>query len=169
MITVRGCDEDGTSTAQQWSVVGDTWIVGCAMPESMIYPELNAESPDAMHLDRTSELGIYERGCGLDATLCAFGHDEYMYQVLAQNEGVRLPREALYVIRYHSLYPWHDADCYTALEDDFDRAAKGWVRLFNQHDLYTKEARTYTEAEMAEMRMYYSGLIAKYLPEELDW
>eukprot|EP00966_Prymnesium_polylepis_P316910 7322423-Prymnesium_polylepis.2 len=29
-------------------------------------------------------------------------------QVLSRNEGVRLPAEALYVIRYHSLYPWHD-------------------------------------------------------------
>ena len=30
----------------------------------------------------------------------------YLYQVLCQNEGVRLPAEALYIIRYHSLYPW---------------------------------------------------------------
>ena len=92
-----------------------------------------------------------------------------MYQVLAQNDGVKLPREALYVVRYHSLYPWHNKGCYNALENDFDRAAKGWVLLFNQHDLYTKAKVAYTEAEMAELKAYYSTLIEKYLPTELNW
>ena len=92
-----------------------------------------------------------------------------MYQVLAQNDGVRLPREALHVVRYHSLYPWHDAGCYEALEDGYDRAAKGWVKLFNRHDLYTKASRPYSEGEMTELRAYYSTLIDKYLPAELDW
>ena len=92
-----------------------------------------------------------------------------MYQVLAQNEGVKLPKEALYVVRYHSLYPWHDAGCYAALESDYDRAAKGWVKLFNQHDLYTKRAATYTEEEMITLRAYYSALVDKYLPQVLNW
>lgn len=170
MITVRGCDEDGTSISQQWSIVGDTWIVGCAMPSEMVYPEFNQESPDAVHSEcRTSECGIYERGCGLDQTLCAFGHDEYMYQVLAQNPGVKLPKEALYCVRYHSLYPWHDQGCYEALENDFDRSAKGWVKLFNQHDLYTKDNVNYSDEQMAELKVYYSKLVDKYLPAELDW
>ena len=51
------------------------------MPDSMVYPEFNSESPDAQHSERRTELGIYEAGCGLDETLVAFGHDEYMYQV----------------------------------------------------------------------------------------
>ena len=29
MVYLRGCDEDGTSVAQQWSLVGDTWLVTC--------------------------------------------------------------------------------------------------------------------------------------------
>ena len=62
MITVRGCDEDGTSVAEQWSIVGDTWLVGCAMPEQMVFPEFNAESPDAQHCERTTPLGIYKAG-----------------------------------------------------------------------------------------------------------
>ena len=41
--------------------------------------------------------------------------------------------------------------------------------MFNMHDLYTKEARAYTEAEMAQLRHYYTGLIEKYLPPELNW
>ena len=88
MIYVRGCDEDGTSVAQQWSMVGDTWIVGCKMPDALVFPEFNKTSPDARHPERTTVLGIYEEGCGLDATLCAFGHDEYMYEVLRQSPRV---------------------------------------------------------------------------------
>lgn len=167
MIYLRGCDEDGTSMNEQWSIVGDTWIVGCAMPDAMILPELNAANPDAAHPERCTELGIYAEGCGLDAAMCAFGHDEYMYEVLRQTEGVTLPREALYVIRYHSLYPWHDAGCYTRLESETDRSMKGWVKLFNQHDLYTKKDVHYSVEELAELREYYTTLADKYLPAEL--
>ena len=67
MIHVRGCDADGTSVATQWSIVGDTWVVGCRMPGELVFPELNDTSPDARHPERTSELGIYQEGCGLDA------------------------------------------------------------------------------------------------------
>ena len=127
MIYLRGCDEDGTSMAEQWSIVGDTWVVGCQMPSAMVYPELNASSPDAGHPLRSSRTGIYEEGCGLDSTLCAFGHDEYLYQVLAQNAGVTLPAEALSVVRYHSLYSWHEHGCYAELESAHDRCVKGCV------------------------------------------
>lgn len=169
MVFVRGCDEDGTSVAEQWAIVGDTWIVGCAMPDDLVFPEFNAASPDAAHPERTTATGIYEPGCGLDQTMCAFGHDEYMYEVLRQNPGVTLPKEALYIIRYHSLYPWHDRGGYAELESDEDRAMKGWVKLFNQHDLYTKRDVAYSAAELDELRSYYTTLIDKYLPEELDW
>ena len=43
------------------------------------------------------------------------------------------------------------------------------MKLFNQHDLYTKKNVKYTEAELSEMRAYYSGLVDKYLPAELNW
>ena len=167
MIYLRGSDEDGTSVNAQWSIVGDTWLVGCAMPDALVFPELNAANPDARHPERCTELGIYSEGCGLDNAMCAFGHDEYMYEVLRQSEGVKLPKEALYVIRYHSLYPWHDAGCYARLESNYDRSMKGWVKLFNQHDLYTKKDTLYTNSELAELREYYGKIVDKYLPAEL--
>jgi len=169
MVYLRGCDADGTSMGTQWSIVGDTWIVGCAMPDALVFAELSSASPDALHAERCTELGIYEEGCGLDAAMCAFGHDEYLYEVLRQNEGVSLPREALYIIRYHSLYAWHDANCYARLESAYDRCMKGWVKLFNQHDLYTKADAPYSPAQLAELQGYYAGLVKKYLPAELDW
>jgi inositol oxygenase len=169
MIHVRGCDADGTSMSTQWSIVGDTWVVGCQMPDELVFPEFNKESPDAIHPERTTELGIYKEGCGLDDVLCAFGHDEYMYEVLRQSPGVKLPREALYVVRYHSLYPWHDAGCYERLLSDYDRQMLGWVKLFNQHDLYTKANTYYSEEELVELRAYYAALVEKYLPGELHF
>jgi len=169
MIYLRGCDEDGTSMAEQWSIVGDTWVVGCAMPDALVFPELNAANTDSLHPERRCEAGIYQRGCGLDAVMCAFGHDEYLYEVLRQNDGVKLPPEALYIVRYHSLYPWHDGGCYEHLEDAHDRSMKGWVKLFNQHDLYTKRDTLYSADELAELRAYYSTLADKYLPAELNW
>ena len=72
-------------------------------------------------------------------------------------------------MRYHSLYPWHEAGAYAELESDYDRQMKGWVKLFNQHDLYTKRDVPYTERELGELREYYGSLVDKYLPAELDW
>jgi inositol oxygenase len=51
----------------------------------------------------STELGIYERGCGSRTSHMSWGHDEYLYHVVKD----RLPIEALYMIRYHSFYAWH--------------------------------------------------------------
>lgn len=169
VIHLRGCKEDGTSLDAQWSIVGDTFVVGCALPDKVIFPQFNAANPDMANPELSTETGMYAPGCGLDNTLVAYGHDEYMYEVLRQNPNVKLPKEALYIVRYHSLYPWHDAGCYAALESDYDRCMKGWVKLFNQFDLYTKRNIPYTAEDLASMRDYYSGLIDKYLPGKLDW
>ena len=34
-----GSDEDGTSQNEQWGMVGDVFVVGCALPESCVYLE----------------------------------------------------------------------------------------------------------------------------------
>ena len=151
-IYLRGCDEDGTCIKKQYSVVGDTFVVGCALPPSTIFPEFNEENPDMADPVLSTKLGVYEEGCGLDSVYMAYGHDEYLYQVLIQNEGVTLPLEALYMIRYHSCYPWHQQDAYAHLENAQDRAMKGWVKLFNQHDLYTKKNEHFSPEKLDEMR-----------------
>lgn len=158
-IFLRGCDSDGTSLKEQWSIVGDTFVIGDPFPESLPYPEFNS-------LNEDSECQLYPPGCGLSCVYISYGHDEYLYQIL-QRSGHRLPPAALYMIRYHSLYAWHQYGAYLHLENDTDREMKPWVQRFNQYDLYTKEHRTYTEREMSELRDYYSGLIAKYLPNPL--
>jgi len=167
MIYLRGSDEDGTSVGEQWAVVGDTFVLGCTLPDCTVFPEFNKLHPDRDVPEFQGELGIYSPSCGLDAVVTAYGHDEYLYQVLVQNEGVKLPAEALYVVRFHSLYPWHTGGAYAALESSMDRERKAWVLLFNQHDLYTKRNVMYTTKEMGEMRAYYTKLIDKFLPPTL--
>jgi inositol oxygenase len=64
----------------------------------------------------------------------SWGHDEYLYMVLKDY----LPKEALFVIRYHSFYAAHSCREYTYLMNSGDLEMMKWVKIFNQFDLYSK-------------------------------
>lgn len=169
---LRGCDADGQSRASQWGISGDTWAVGCALPDCIVYPELNELSPERDHPVYGTEQGRFIAGCGIRSLMFAWGHDEYMYRVLDTKrsemlEGgatVVLPREALDCVRLHSAYPWHTGGAYGWAEAPGDDALKALVRRFNQYDLYSKEDK---ECDIEELKPYYQGLIDKFLPGEL--
>ena len=67
----------------------------------------------------------------------SWGHDEYLYHVVKDY----LPKEALYMIRYHSFYPWHREGEYGYFMNAQDREMLKWVQAFNPYDLYTKSAQ----------------------------
>jgi inositol oxygenase len=71
-------------------------------------------------------------------TSVSFGHDEYMYRLLVANKH-KMPKEAEYIVRYHSLYAWHSGNEYDYLEDEEDKNMKKIVREFNKFDLYSKK------------------------------
>jgi inositol oxygenase len=146
----------------QWAVVGDTFPVGCAYSERVVYPEFFDGNPDSRHPLYQTTNGIYDEGCGLDRVHFSWGHDEYLYQVVKDY----LPEEALYVIRYHSCYAIHREGAYGHLMNDHDREMFRWVRAFNPHDLYSKSA---TRPDVAALRPFYQELIAEYLPPTLRW
>src|SRR5216117_2861376 len=87
----------------QWAVVGDTFPVGCAYSDQVVYHEYFAANPDRNVPRYQAPLGVYEPHCGLDKVHLSFGHDEYIYQATRKY----VPEEALYMIRYHSFYPAH--------------------------------------------------------------
>lgn len=145
----------------QWAVVGDTFPVGCAFSDRVVYPELFAANPDSTNPAYSTPLGVYEAGCGLDRVDLSWGHDEYLYQVLRDC----LPEPALYMIRYHSFYACHREGAYSELMNDRDREMFAWVRLFNNYDLYSKSDRP---LRATELRPYYQGLIDRYLPAKLN-
>jgi inositol oxygenase len=146
----------------QWAVVGDTFPVGCAFSDRVVYPEFFADSPDARVPQYRTPCGIYEEGCGLGRVHLSWGHDEYLYQVVKDY----LPDEALYMIRYHSFYAAHREGAYAQLMDARDREMFAWVRAFNPYDLYSKgEGRP----DVAGLRPFYEGLIGEFFPLVLDW
>jgi inositol oxygenase len=144
----------------QWAVVGDTFPVGCAFSDRIVYSEFFAENPDRHNPRLNTRLGIYSEGCGLRHVHLSWGHDEYLYHVMKDY----LPESALYMIRYHSFYAWHREGEYDYLCDDRDREMLSWVRKFNPYDLYSKSP---VVPDWKKLRPYYEDLIVKYLPETL--
>ena len=160
IIYLWGCDQDGTSIENQWSIVGDTFIVGCRIPNKIVFPEFNKENPDMKHPIYSTKLGIYKENCGLDNVICSWGHDEYLYQVLKNCYNCKLPEEELYIIRFHSLYPYHKESEYTCFTNEKDKKMFEWLKLFNKYDLYTKSENVIISDKI---KSYYQGLINKYL------
>src|SRR6202040_2211341 len=61
----------------QWAVVGDTFPVGCAFSDEIVFPECFAANPDSQVARYQSKNEIYDEHCGLDKVHLSFGHDEY--------------------------------------------------------------------------------------------
>lgn len=158
-----GADEDGTSQAEQWGLVGDIFVVGCKLPDTAVYPEFNVLNPDMENDKYNSELGIYEVGCGIDNLTMAWGHDEYLFQVLSNHKENTIPVEGMVMIRYHSFYPWHTGGSYQSFMVEKDKQYMEWVTQFNQYDLYTKSNKVY---DLDEIKEYYQPIIEKYLGQE---
>ena len=49
----------------QWAVVGDTFPVGCAYSDKIVYPEFFNLNPDYNNENYNSKNGVYTEGCGL--------------------------------------------------------------------------------------------------------
>jgi len=146
----------------QWAVVGDTFPVGCAYSDKVVYPEFFNLNPDYNNETYSTKYGVYEPNCGLRNVTMSWGHDEYIYHIAKE----RIPEEGLYMLRYHSFYAWHREGAYDHLLDDHDRAMLKWVKLFNPYDLYSKNP---TPPNWNELKPYYENLVAKYLPAEIKF
>ena len=155
-----GSDEDGTSEAEQWGLVGDIFVVGSALPDSCVYPEFNTLNPDMQDERFNTNIGVYQEGCGLDALSLAWGHDEYLYQVLSHRPENKIPEAGMVMIRYHSFYPWHTGGSYSQFESKKDQQYKEWILDFNNYDLYTKSNTIY---DLDEIKAYYNPIAEKYL------
>ena len=146
----------------QWGVVGDTFPVGCAWSQDIVFPEYFAKNPDRDNKLYQSKYGIYEPNCGLEKLHMSFGHDGYIGEVMKNS----LRPESMYMLRFHSFYPWHRHGAYDHLANDQDRSMLEWVLKFNQYDLYSKGS---TKPVMAELKGYYDELFAEFLPPTLAW
>jgi len=151
----------------QWAVVGDTFPVGCAYQPSIVFRDSTFQhNPDLRNEVYSTKYGIYHEGIGLDNVIMSWGHDEYMYRVLKNHPNCTIPEEGLYIIRFHSFYPWHSGGDYDHLCNDKDRSMLPWIKEFNRFDLYTKSDEM---PNIDFLRDYYQGLCDKYIPGKLKF
>src|SRR6185312_14571229 len=146
----------------QWGVVGDTFPVGCAWSTDIVFHEYFAGNPDRNVPEYQTKYGIYKPNCGLENVHMSFGHDGYIAEVMKPY----LRDEALYMLRFHSFYPWHRHGAYDYLCNDQDRAMLPWVLKFNQYDLYSKGHK---KPDVKALKPYYDELFAEFLPEKMAW
>jgi len=146
----------------QWAVVGDTFPVGCAFSDAIVYPEYFKDNPDFFDIRFNSRFGIYQPHCGLSNVHMSWGHDEYLYHKVKD----RLPEEVCYAIRYHSFYPYHEKGAYEHLTNDYDKKMLKWINLLNKYDLYTKDD---SPMDIEALLPYYKKLVEEFFPEPLNW
>ena len=146
----------------QWGVVGDTFPVGCAYSEDIVFPEYFAANPDMKKPLFQTKYGIYQPNCGLDKVHLSFGHDGYIYEVMKNY----MPEESLYMLRYHSFYAAHRHGAYRHLMNDHDVKMLEWVNKFNVYDLYSKG---HSKPNLQELKPYYDDLFAEFFPEKIAW
>lgn len=146
----------------QWAVVGDTFPVGCAYSDKIVFPDFFKENPDYYNPEYNTKYGVYSPNCGFKNIQLSWGHDEYVYNMLKDY----LPEPALYMLRYHSFYAQHREHAYEHLMDDHDREMFKWVNLFNPYDLYSKSP---VAPDWNELKPYYQQLVNKYLPQTLKF
>ncbi|MFQ5697379.1 MAG: inositol oxygenase family protein [Myxococcota bacterium] len=141
-------------------VVGDIFPLGCAFSPKIRHAELLERNPDAGDPRYATRLGIYDEGCGLEQVTFAFGHDQYLYEILRD----RVPREIAWTIRHHSFQSI--AGEYLFLFDESDRALRQSHMIpFAAYDLYTKDPDQVCDEALDE----YRELLERWFPEPLDW
>ena len=146
-----------------WAVVGDTYVLGCEFPKSIVYYNTLKESPEYGKYDK---YGVYKPKCGLDNLMISYGHDEYLYNVLKKNKNHLLSGKYLDVIRYHSFYPWHTEGEYKHFTNRNDEDTLKKVLMFNNFDLYSKEDDILIDNHV---KSYYNDILNEYFWGELYW
>lgn len=146
----------------QWAVVGDTFPVGCAFSETIVFSNFFNTNSDFFDIRFNTKYGIYQPHCGLNAIHMSWGHDEYLFHKVKDY----LPEEVCYAIRYHSFYPYHEKGAYEYLANDYDKKMLKWIKLLNSYDLYTKQD---SPIDTEELLPYYKKLLDEFFPEPLNW
>lgn len=143
-------------------VVGDTYVLDCEIPKSIVYYDT---FPKKMKDIKGN--GNYKEKCGIEKLNISFGHDEYLYIVLKNNLGHKLPKKYLDIIRYHSFYPWHSNGEYQQFMIPKDYELLEDVKNLNQYDLYSKEDVDFVLTD--KIKNYYKKLLREYFPNKLRW
>ena len=151
---IRGNDADGTSVRTQYGVVGDSRVIG---------RPVSASAPFA-YLPYPADRIEYDPGCGIENTIRTVGHDDYLafaLEDMVERGECTLPSESIFIVRFHSLFPWHSNNDYEDLENAKDRRMKKIVQRFSGFDLYSKSDSV---RRWADYRNSYLPILSKYFP-----
>ena len=154
----------------QWCVVGDTYPVGAPFSSSNVFftDGFYKQSADytQYNIDTATAFGIYPKHTGFSNINMSWGHDEYLYQVMLN--GSNLCNEALYLIRFHSFYPWHtprnEMIGYTELASSYDWHLLPLLKAFQKCDLYSKTPKL---PKKNVLDAKYTALMEKYIPNKI--
>ncbi|KAJ3379591.1 hypothetical protein HDU92_006605, partial [Lobulomyces angularis] len=125
----------------QHFVVGDTFPLGCQFSKNIVYYDFFKNNPDTNNERFNTKFGVYHENIGLDNVVMSYGHDY-------------IPKEAAFVIRFHSFYSCHSAGDYQYLLNEDDLKNMEWVKKFNKYDLYTK-ANEMVDEDSHDIIKYY--------------
>jgi len=150
-----------------WAVVGDTFVVGCKFPETIVYYDTMKNNIDYNNTIYNTKYGVYKPHCGIRNLLLSVGHDEYLYNVLQSNKNHIFPQKYKDIIRFHSFYPWHTGGSYREFMVSDDMQLLEDVLNFNAFDLYSKTDDDFTITD--EIKKYYNNILTEYFPENLLW
>uniref|UniRef100_A0A0N4Z042 Inositol oxygenase n=1 Tax=Parastrongyloides trichosuri TaxID=131310 RepID=A0A0N4Z042_PARTI len=150
----------------QYAVTGDTYPVGCAPVDSIVYGIESFEgNEDLKNPQYNTKLGMYEENCGIENLLMCWSHDEYLYQVL-MNHKCTIPIEGLHAIRFHSFYPYHTGNDYKYFETAENKKLKKSIDVLNSCDLYSKSD---SKPDIEALKPYYQSLIDIYIPGQVKF
>ncbi|EIE21644.1 DUF706-domain-containing protein [Coccomyxa subellipsoidea C-169] len=150
----------------QWAVCGESFPVGCRFHPSIVCSAFFSVNPDRRRRIYNTPTGIYREGCGLAAVHMSWSASEYLYMVLLLNK-TNLPAEALFLIRHQRFHSLNRPGApYDELLSGSDRLMVPWLARFKELSAYKRKppppgGRLTGDA----FRAYYSGLIAKYIPQ----
>ena len=150
---------------EQWSVVGDTFPLGQKLDKSYIYEKKNFHKNNQDLL-----IDTYKNFCGFESIKMSWGHDEFLASVLEFNNS-NIPKEGVYIIRFHSFYSWHTPPNstkrgYENLANDYDWYMLPLLKLFQKSDLYSKTRKIPNEKDIMQNLNF---LINKYSCDQLIW
>lgn len=149
-----------------WTICGNSRVVGCAAPSDTAYGEFRVRNDDDEDVRFATLNGIYQPHCGFDHVLMTWTGPEYMYHMLKFN-GVDIPDEGLHMLRYFTFYDWHTVNHYSSLANDDDVDMKSFVADF--HEVWQnasrglRESHDMSDAECEHLWItHYSHIVQKY-------
>jgi inositol oxygenase len=146
----------------QWSVVGDTFPVGCELSNNYVFYEKTYHKNNDSLLKNT-----YNDFCGFNNMHFSWGHDEYLASILEKNiNKLNLNFEAIYIIRYHSFYSWHSPRNfirgYTKFASELDWKMLPLLKAFQKADLYSKTREIQSIDKIKKEFKYLDNIILEF-------